>query len=57
MLNFTFSNTTEIHFGQGQIEKIASEIPLSAKVLLVYGGGSIKNNGVYDQVISALAKT
>jgi len=56
MFNFTFSNTTQIHFGEDQIAKIASEIPLSSKVLMVYGGGSIKNNGVYDQVISALAK-
>ncbi|MCK5818955.1 MAG: iron-containing alcohol dehydrogenase [Psychromonas sp.] len=56
MLNFTFSNTTLIHFGHDQIAKVSSEIPLSAKVLIAYGGGSIKNNGVYDQVISALEK-
>ncbi|HIP76023.1 MAG TPA: iron-containing alcohol dehydrogenase, partial [Psychromonas hadalis] len=55
MFNFTFSNTTTIHFGENQTANIAREIPLSSKVLIVYGGGSIKSNGIYDQVISALA--
>lgn len=54
MLNFSFQNPTKIHFGEGQIAKITKEIPENAKVLLVYGGGSIKGNGVYDQVVSAL---
>jgi len=54
MLNFSFENQTRIHFGEGQISAITNEIPLDAKVLIVYGGGSIKNNGVYQQVISAL---
>lgn len=54
MLNFTFHNPTRIHFGEGQITAIANEIPLTAKVLIIYGGGSIKNNGVYDQVTRAL---
>lgn len=54
MLNFSFQNPTRIHFGEGQIKAISQEIPLDARVLLVYGGGSIKNNGVYQQVINAL---
>ncbi|MCA9200436.1 MAG: iron-containing alcohol dehydrogenase [Planctomycetales bacterium] len=54
MLNFTFQNPTKIHFGEGQIEKITKEIPKDSKVLMVYGGGSIKNNGVYQQVSDAL---
>lgn len=54
MLNFTFHNPTRIHFGNGQIQAIAKEIPEDAKVLVLYGGGSIKSNGVYDQVIAAL---
>jgi NADP-dependent alcohol dehydrogenase len=54
MLNFTFQNPTKIHFGEGQIKAISKAIPKDAKVLLVYGGGSIKNNGVYQQVTSAL---
>lgn len=54
MDNFTFHNPTRIHFGRGQIAQIADEIPPEAKVLLLAGGGSIKSNGVYDQVIAAL---
>ena len=56
MLNFNFQNPTKINFGEGQIEVISKEIPLDAKVLLVYGGGSIKGNGVYQQVIDALTE-
>ncbi|RYV03531.1 NADH-dependent alcohol dehydrogenase [Shewanella sp. OPT22] len=56
MLNFTFQNPTKIHFGEDQIKMIATEIPANAKVLLVYGGGSIKQNGVYDQVVKALSE-
>jgi NADP-dependent alcohol dehydrogenase len=54
MLNFTFHNPTRIHFGEGQISAITKEIPSDATVLIVYGGGSIKKNGVYDQVVAAL---
>ncbi len=54
MLNFEFKNPTKIIFGKGQIEKIASEIPANAKVLMLYGGGSIKKNGIYEQVKTAL---
>jgi len=55
MYNFTFYNPVKILFGKGQIANIADEIPKSAKILVTYGGGSIKRNGVYDQVIKALA--
>lgn len=55
MNNFTFSNTTSVFFGKGQIAQLASTIPATARVLVTYGGGSIKKNGVYDQVKSALA--
>lgn len=54
MLNFTFENQTRIHFGEGQIEALTNEIPKEAKVLVIYGGGSIKKNGVYNQVATAL---
>lgn len=54
MLNFEFKNPTKIIFGKGEIEKISKEIPTGAKVMMLYGGGSIKTNGVYDQVIHAL---
>jgi NADP-dependent alcohol dehydrogenase len=56
MLNFNFQNPTKINFGEGQIKVISKEIPLDARVLLVYGGGSIKSNGVYQQVIDALTE-
>ena len=56
MLNFSFQNPTSIHFGEGQIAAISKEIPLDARVLLVYGGGSIKSNGVYQQVSDALTE-
>lgn len=55
MFNFSYSNKTRIHFGENQISQISKEIPKSAKVLVTYGGGSIKSNGVYSQVESALA--
>ncbi|MDB9398937.1 iron-containing alcohol dehydrogenase [Microcystis aeruginosa CS-567/02-A1] len=55
MENFVFYNPVKILFGKGQIANIAAEIPADAKILLIYGGGSIKSNGVYDQVKSALA--
>jgi NADP-dependent alcohol dehydrogenase len=54
MENFTYHNPTRIHFGRGQIKKISREIPAGARVLLLAGGGSIKKNGVYDQVKNAL---
>ncbi|MFN3926190.1 MAG: iron-containing alcohol dehydrogenase [Pseudanabaenaceae cyanobacterium] len=56
MFNFTFYNPVKILFGKGQIANIAQEIPTDAKILFTYGGGSIKKNGVYEQVVAALAK-
>jgi len=54
MKNFEFQNPTKILFGTGQIKKLAEEIPADAKVLMLYGGGSIKQNGIYEQVMKAL---
>lgn len=54
MQNFTFRNPTEIIFGKGTIPQIASRVPARGPLLLAYGGGSIKSNGVYDQVRAAL---
>jgi NADP-dependent alcohol dehydrogenase len=53
-MKFSYSNPTAIHFGQGKIASIAKAIDPSRKVLVIYGGGSIKTNGVYDQVAAAL---
>jgi len=54
MLNFTLHLPTEIIFGKGQIQMINRHIPKNARILLAYGGGSIKKNGVFAQVIEAL---
>ena len=56
MDNFTYRNPTEILFGKGMIAEIASRVPADRPVLMVWGGGSIKKNGVYDQVKAALAR-
>ncbi|CAN7662328.1 iron-containing alcohol dehydrogenase [Aquipseudomonas alcaligenes] len=55
MRNFTFYNPTRIHFGEGQIDKLAREIPAGSRVLVTHGGGSIFQNGVWQQVEQALA--
>lgn len=55
MRNFNFQNPTRILFGRGQIENIAEEIPADARILLVAGSGSIRKNGVLEQVTQALA--
>jgi len=55
MLNFEFKNPTKILFGKGQIAQLKTLVPAHAKVLFLYGGGSIKTNGVYEQVSAALA--
>jgi NADP-dependent alcohol dehydrogenase len=54
MENFTFQNPTRIHFGRGQIAKLDRELPKDARVLLLAGGGSIRQNGVHAQVKAAL---
>ncbi len=54
MNNFVLHTPTRILFGQGQIAHLAAEIPADSKVLITFGGGSVKNNGVMDQVYSAL---
>lgn len=55
MLNFELKNPTKILFGKGQIENLGKELPKDAKILMLYGGGSIKTNGIYEQVKNALA--
>jgi len=55
MNDFEFKNPTKIIFGKGKIANLSKEIPTNAKVLLLYGGGSIKSNGVYEQVKKALS--
>lgn len=55
MFNFIFHNPVKIIFGKNQICVLSQEIPKQSRVLLTYGRGSIKRNGVYEQVRSALA--
>mgnify|MGYP005757039451 FL=1 len=55
--NFTYCNPTKLYFGKNAMEGLEKELPSYGKnVLLVYGGGSIKKNGIYDKVIAALKK-
>jgi NADP-dependent alcohol dehydrogenase len=56
MENFTYFNPTRIHFGRGQIAAIDKELPADARLLLLAGGGSIRSNGVLDQVRKAIGK-
>ncbi len=55
MQNFTYQNPTKILFGKGRIADIKDQITAGSKVLITYGGGSIKENGVMEQVKKALA--
>lgn len=53
--NFTYCNPTKLYFGKDALDGLNAELPKYGKnVLLVYGGGSIKRNGIYDKVVAAL---
>lgn len=54
MENFIFQNPTKLIFGKGMIARLAKEIPANKRILVTFGGGSVKKNGVYDQVKEAL---
>ena len=54
MNNFTFHMPTTIHFGKGQISHLAELKQSGHKVLVIYGGGSIKRTGVYDAAVKIL---
>lgn len=55
MNNFDLYNPTKVIFGKGEIAKLTQEIPHGSKILMLYGGGSIKRNGIYDEVKQALS--
>ncbi len=55
MNNFIFQNPTTLVFGKGQIARLPELIPAEAKVMITFGGGSVKSNGIYDQVVKAMA--
>lgn len=54
MENFNFYNPVHILFGKGKIAELNKHVSKDAKILMTYGGGSIKKNGVYNQVMDAL---
>lgn len=54
MNNFVFQNPTKLIFGKGEIKRLSKLIDKDKKILITYGGGSIKRNGVYEQVMKAL---
>lgn len=54
MNNFVFQNTTKLIFGKGQIARLSKELPRGKRILVTFGGGSVKKNGVYNQVKAAL---
>ena len=54
MNNFEFQNPTRLIFGKGQIARLSQELPRDKKILVTFGGGSVKANGVYDKVTEAL---
>jgi len=53
-MQFTYKNPTQIEFGQGKITLIKELIPKDKNILVVYGKGSIKKNGIYNQIVDAL---
>lgn len=54
MYNFIYQNPVKIIFGKKEISKLTGLLPKNSKIMITYGGGSIKKNGVYDQVVKAL---
>lgn len=57
MKNFNYNVSTKILFGTGKVDELGNEVKkIGSKVLLVYGKGSIKKNGLYDKVIEVLKR-
>lgn len=54
MNNFIFQNPTRLIFGKGMIAELGKAIPAGKKIMVTFGGGSVKQNGVYEQVKKAL---
>ena len=54
MYSFKFQNPTKIIFGKGMIAELSKEIPRDKKILVTFGGGSVRKNGVYDQVVATM---
>jgi NADP-dependent alcohol dehydrogenase len=54
MTNFVFQNPTKLIFGKNSISSLSGEISKANRILITFGGGSVRNNGVYEQVINSL---
>ncbi|MDD4994019.1 MAG: iron-containing alcohol dehydrogenase [Paludibacter sp.] len=54
MNNFIYQNPVKIVFGKDQINSLGSLLPKNGKIMVTYGGGSIKQNGIYDSIVKAL---
>ncbi|MCM1029849.1 MAG: iron-containing alcohol dehydrogenase [Oscillibacter sp.] len=54
MNNFIFQNPTRLIFGKGMIAELNKAIPVDKKIMITFGGGSVKKNGVYEQIQKAL---
>lgn len=55
--NFSYCNPTKLYFGENSLNYLNDELPkYGKKVMLIYGGGSIKKNGIYDQIIKILSE-
>lgn len=54
MNNFVFQNPTKLIMGKGMIARLGKEIPADKRIMITFGGGSVKKNGVYQQVTDAL---
>ena len=53
--NFTYCNPTKLYFGEQSLEGLHQELPkYGDRVVLIYGGGSLKRNGIYDAVRAIL---
>lgn len=55
MRNFNYYNPVKIIFGKGRLDEIGEYIPKSSKIMITYGGGSIKNNGIYESLMNKLS--
>ena len=56
--NFSYCNPTKLYFGSNSLENLSVELEkYGDNVVLIYGGGSIKKNGIYDEVINILNKS
>lgn len=55
MDNFIYCNPTKLVFGKGMISKLPELIPADKRIMITFGGGSVRANGVYDQVVKALS--